>query len=438
MQSDKIAIFYHLYQAKHWERLYQEQINSLIISGLYDKCDFIHIGINGDQELPFVLDKMRVHYNDNKILEANTLQSLWEFCKNNPNYKILYYHSKGVTHLDNYHCEYTTNAWRIYLEYFVLHKWKQCIQDLNEYDCVGAEWENTAKLYNPSTNYSKDDILPHYKGNFWWAKASYINTLDIDYIYCGEKEELRYRSEWWIGTNNPNFKSYHTSGKNLYDFNYSPNYYTKSENMNLEKNEFDIILDEIQSSWKGHKDFSQWIVQKILPETIVDLGVDLGYSSFCFSSQNIGKIYGIDLFEVGEKEFEMLFHSLNQEKVIEYKKRLNLSNLILLKSDFNKIVESWSTPIDILHIDGWHQYDVVKNDFEKWSKFVSDNGVILMHDTCVFDRDFGTHKFFDEIDLPKINFKNSCGLGVVSKNIELLQEIYNTFFTVMDEKYSLV
>jgi tetratricopeptide (TPR) repeat protein len=239
--KNKIAIFYHLFQTDdyEWEKLYHQQINSLIVSGLYDKCDFIHVGINGDKELPFVLDKIKFHYNENRILEANTLQSLWEFCNKNEDYKVFYFHSKGVTHKNNFHCETTTNAWRLYLEYFVIHNWKTCAEDLDKYDCVGPEWVDR----NSINNINDLDFVPHFSGNFWWASAKYISTLDLNYLY--EKKSVifnidvdndRYRSEFWIGTKNPNYKSYHNSDKLLYNFYYSPEYYAVKTNETISMN----------------------------------------------------------------------------------------------------------------------------------------------------------------------------------------------------------
>lgn len=190
----------------------------------------IHIGINGDEDLPFTLDKMKVQYNENKILEANTLQSLWEFCKENPDYRVMYFHTKGLTHTTEYNCSITTNAWRIYLEYFVIHKWKICLEDLNFYDCVGAEWINQTKFFNSEIEQFTYGKCLHYAGNFWWATAKYINQLELDYIYNEESGLTRWKSEMWIGTKNPNYKSYHNSSINLkdttlYDTLYSPNYY---------------------------------------------------------------------------------------------------------------------------------------------------------------------------------------------------------------------
>ncbi len=71
-----------------------------------------------------------------------------------------------------------------------------------------------------------------------------------------------------------------------------------------------------------------------------------------------------------------------------------------------------------------------EEDFETWSKFVSDNGIILMHDTCVEQyegKEYGVKKFFDELDMPKFTFEHSFGLGVVCKNPTIINEIKTTF-----------
>ena len=72
----------------------------------------------------------------------------------------------------------------------------------------------------------------------------------------------------------------------------------------------------------------------------------------------------------------------------------------------------------------------MKKDFETWSKFVNGDGVILLHDTCIETNngnEYGVKKFFEEIDLPKVTFTHCYGLGVVSKNKQLIEMIKNTF-----------
>lgn len=186
-------------------------------------------------------------------------------------------------------------------------------------------------------------------------------------------------------------------------------------------------LDDIPgTTWAGHRNFSEWLVRTMKPITTVDLGVDYGYSTFCFAVPRIGHVYGIDNFVgdeyvgIDEQRFKYKFVSMKREK-------LHLQdNLTFIEGDFDEVAKEWDKKIDILHIDGSHKYEDVKKDFETWSKFVSDDGVILLHDTEIEEangHEYGVKKFFEEIDLPKFNFTHSFGLGVVSKNQKLIDLI---------------
>lgn len=441
--TNKIAIFYHVGQFGNWERLFQEQINSLVVSGLYHICDFIHIGVNGDEILPVLLPKFKVEYNSNKILEADTLKSLYDFCIHNKEHRVLYFHTKGATQ-ENTSRILNVNKWRYYLEYFAFHRWKDCVTSLHNYDTSGAEYLFQSGLINQDTGITEWEQNPHYSGNYWWANASYISTLDPNYLYRTDKGWDRYRSEFWIGTGNPNhcelydtdiFDKYGDWGSLI-----SPDYVKKEEFIEHDntiklKNstEIDLVvmknenkikkMQEITTAWTDHVVFAQWLVNRINPKVIVDLGVDYGYSTFSFAIPQIGHVYGIDCFE-GDCN-SGIRNTL--ENVNESKKNLELDNITFIKGYFDEIVKVWDKPIDILHIDGFHTYESVKNDYENWSKFLNDDGIILLHDTMLEDENFGIKKFFEEIDLPKVNFTCSYGLGVVSKNKEMIEEISKFF-----------
>ena len=187
-------------------------------------------------------------------------------------------------------------------------------------------------------------------------------------------------------------------------------------------------LEDIPNrSWYGHRLFAEWIVKYLNPEVTVDLGVALGFSTFCFAMPRIGKVYGIDNFIGDDFVGEMNSYSF----VCGKRDKLQLhDNVEFIKGDFNEVARTWDKKIDILHIDGSHHYEDVKRDFETWSQFVNDGGVILIHDTCVElynGKEYGVKKFFDEIDLPKCTFTHSFGLGVVSKNEKLIEQIKTTF-----------
>lgn len=189
-------------------------------------------------------------------------------------------------------------------------------------------------------------------------------------------------------------------------------------------------LDDIPSTcWDGHRGFSEWLVSHLKPEVIVDLGVDWGFSTFCFAMPRIGHVYGIDTFE-GD-EFTGKTGGYNYDYVISKREKLFMNdNVTFIKGYFDDVAKEWNKPIDILHIDGDHKYESIKNDFETWSKFLSNDGVILLHDTCVESysgNEYGVKKFFDEIDLPKCTFTHTFGLGVISKNKQLIELIQNNF-----------
>jgi predicted O-methyltransferase YrrM len=178
------------------------------------------------------------------------------------------------------------------------------------------------------------------------------------------------------------------------------------------------MLEKIQhigSAWQGHGAFAVRLVQHLKPQITVDLGVDYGYSTFAFALPNSGNVFGIDLFDRLEN------HGNTFEGVQEEAQRLGLDNVFIMKGDFNDIAQDWQLAIDILHIDGAHEYASVKRDFDTWSKFMRSSGVILLHDTVSFKDDVG--KLFEELELPKHNITHSYGLGIVAFDEKVLKEV---------------
>ena len=186
------------------------------------------------------------------------------------------------------------------------------------------------------------------------------------------------------------------------------------------------ILGAIPSAWnvppKGHHPFAKWLVEKVNPKVTVELGVDYGYSLFVWSIYGSGKVYGVDSFSTEHHQSRV---DDDYQFVLDIKEKIKLENLEVIKGLFDDVAVTWEKKIDILHIDGLHHYDNCKNDYETWKKFVKKTGVIVFHDTMSYPNDVG--RLFDEINLPKFNFTNSHGLGVVSSNEKLIQEIQNNF-----------
>ena len=196
MAKEKISIFYHLSQSNpRWKLMYLDQIEKIFISGLYDVAEFIHIGITGKENIKEILPKFKYKYNENFSSEVDTLEDLYQFCKKNAGYKVLYMHTKGLSHVSSdCELEYRAEGWRKYLEYFTIHKWKENIELLNNYDCVGTEYNKTAYMNGMPMNF------PHYSGNFWWANSNHIKKLGNYFLHEPSPSyiDTRHNCEFWL------------------------------------------------------------------------------------------------------------------------------------------------------------------------------------------------------------------------------------------------
>lgn len=196
--------------------------------------------------------------------------------------------------------------------------------------------------------------------------------------------------------------------------------------LSLEDDNISEILGAIPSGWnvppKGHGEFVTWLMNKIQPKVTVDLGVDYGYSTFLMALNTNNKVVGIDCFDISK-------HGIRQDDdydfVMKVKDKLKLENLEIVKGFFDDVSKTWTEEINLLHIDGLHDYENCKNDCYTWTPFLEENGVVLFHDTL--SNPDGVGVFFSQLELPKVNFTNSWGLGVASNNKELIDEIKETF-----------
>jgi len=188
----KIAIFYHIAQMGMSAFIYQQQLHRLYTSGLIEAADYIHFGVNGDNELFNAPDKAKVKYNSKQYwnTEKETLLDLRDFCKENEDYKVLYFHTKGATK-----DELCVQSWRLMMEYFVIDKWKECVKELDEYTCVGIQMCRVGPSIYPDGTIKEENPTIVYAGNFWWANAFYINRLRTKYL----DDDCRYAVEKWIG-----------------------------------------------------------------------------------------------------------------------------------------------------------------------------------------------------------------------------------------------
>lgn len=167
--------------------IFNKYINRFILTGLFDAIDWLYI-INLGEDLVVnlpcqIIDKVKIINYSPQIgfYEIPTLNLLYLFSKFNPETKILYLHSKGITHTERQNN--TINTWIEYMLYFLVDNHKLCIDLLDYYNTLGCDMHKQPQL--------------HYSGNFWWTTAKHI--LDIGPISNESLAKFgRHAAEWWI------------------------------------------------------------------------------------------------------------------------------------------------------------------------------------------------------------------------------------------------
>jgi hypothetical protein len=173
------------------------------------------------------------------------------------------------------------------------------------------------------------------------------------------------------------------------------------------------------SAWKGHIPFLFVLFKLLRPKSYVELGVHNGGSliAACTAAKSYNlttKIYGVDAWEgdehAGYYQGDQIFNQLKTHL------DSNFRNVELIRNYFADARRGFSaSSIDLLHIDGLHTYEAVREDFTTWFGAMAPTGVIMFHDICVFERGFGVHRFWAELKkvFKTIEFHHSHGLGVL-------------------------
>jgi hypothetical protein len=185
----------------------------------------------------------------------------------------------------------------------------------------------------------------------------------------------------------------------------------------------------VSSAWQEHAPFAFWLVDKLKPKMIVELGTHNGFSYFAFCQavkmsglmtsafaidQWTGDVhagfYGADVYEGVQR--------LNEDRYSDFSS--------LMRSTFADALPYFGDKsIDLLHIDGRHHYEDVKEDFTSWLPKLSNSSVVLFHDINVRERDFGVYRYWSELQeqYPHFSFIHGHGLGVLGTGTELPMDI---------------
>jgi hypothetical protein len=177
--------FYHIYADGFWEDPVNSHIDALKVSDLYNFFDNFYIGIVGSQEnRNMVIEKLKELDVDFSIVaeadagwEQVTMNKIPNLIKDKNGW-VFYAHTKGS------HDPSKINiAWRKSMTYHNIIQWQEKVRPHfnDDIDTIGCHWCDNA----------------FWGGTYWWAKMSYLNSLDMPLI------DNRWCAEEWIGSKNP-------------------------------------------------------------------------------------------------------------------------------------------------------------------------------------------------------------------------------------------
>ena len=175
----------------------------------------------------------------------------------------------------------------------------------------------------------------------------------------------------------------------------------------------------VPSAWHEHGPFAFWLVEKLRPRVLVELGTHNGFSyfAFCQAIRMVGlsaAAFAVDRW-TGDEHAGFYGEEVYPDvEAYNHEQYSDISTLMKMAfADAPQYFEDGS--VDLLHIDGRHHFDDVKTDFEFWLPKLSARAVVLFHDTNVREREFGVHRFWSEVcrQYPNFNFVHGHGLGVL-------------------------
>ena len=213
-----VHIYYHIYAIEGVEEIIDEQLS--LIEKHFDFPYILNVGIsiaNENISTTSILEKIKPNLRDirSKGNEWTTLDLIRTDTEKFGDFDyILYIHTKGASKQNDSQYE-NIISWKHLMNYFNIELNKNVFNIFNK-----TEYNTYGTLYGQAGPWKI------YSGNFWWMKASYAKTINLD----GVKRNNRFAAEHsfiQMGKNWKPYSSYNREGENHYEILFKREEYAK-------------------------------------------------------------------------------------------------------------------------------------------------------------------------------------------------------------------
>ncbi len=193
--ANNLHVWFHVATlGSFWREVVSELHGEIGGSRLYDHANTLNAVIVGEEQwtkTPLQSSRWKIHQGGELWrYEYPTLQGLWRQAKAEPDAYYLYLHTKGVREENG---RQFRALWRRWMSYYLVTRWRESVALLADHDTVGSM--------------SIGPPLPHYSGNFWWARGDWLAQLpEPAPIEFGVNE--RVWAEMWLMHHEPRPRSY--------------------------------------------------------------------------------------------------------------------------------------------------------------------------------------------------------------------------------------
>ena len=187
-----------------------------------------------------------------------------------------------------------------------------------------------------------------------------------------------------------------------------------------------------------HIPFIKLLVHLMRPKTFVELGVGKGesYLAMCEAISALGmKIssFGIDTWKSDADQVALANLRVQHDAAYGQFSRL-------VESTFDEAAAHFSEgSVELLHIDGNHNYEAVCHDWETFRPKMSRSGVVLFHFTNRREGDYGVWKLWEQLrsTYRHFEFLHGHGLGVLALSPGISESL-NVFLTMAEKNPGVV